>query len=90
MYEHKAVIQLVGKKSDLASSRVVTTSEAESFAKKHNFDYIEVSALDGSNVSSAFFNLAKNIIKKGIVTKSSNDFNTVQTVPQQEQIYGRC
>lgn len=49
-----AVITLVGTKSDLASQRVVSQDVAEAFAQDHGLRYIETSALDASNVETAF------------------------------------
>ena len=47
-------IMLVGNKSDLKHLRAVSTEEAHTFAKKHNLMFIETSALDSTNVESAF------------------------------------
>ena len=47
-------LMLVGNKSDLRHLRTVTTEEAHTFANKHNLMFIETSALDSSNVESAF------------------------------------
>ena len=45
---------LVGNKSDLRHLRAVTTVEAHTFANKHHLMLTETSALDSSNVESAF------------------------------------
>jgi Ras-related protein Rab-1A len=50
---------LVGNKCDLQGSRVVTMKEGFNFAETLGVDYLETSALDGTNVETAFFNLAK-------------------------------
>ena len=47
-------IQLVGNKSDLRHLRAVPTSEAQAFAEKQGLSFIETSALDSTNVESAF------------------------------------
>ncbi|GAM18765.1 hypothetical protein SAMD00019534_019400 [Acytostelium subglobosum LB1] len=47
-------IMLVGNKSDLRHLREVSTDEAKEFAEKHKLLFIETSALDASNVDSAF------------------------------------
>lgn len=45
---------LVGNKIDLVSERVVSQAEGEIFAQDHGMRYIETSALDASNVETAF------------------------------------
>lgn len=42
-------IILIGNKSDLKKSREVSLEEVEEFTNKHKINYIEISALDGSN-----------------------------------------
>ena len=44
----------MGNKSDLRHLRAVPTEEATNFAKENNLSFIETSALDASNVESAF------------------------------------
>ena len=51
------VVMLVGNKRDLRHLRAVSTEEAQAFAKEHGLFFIETSALDGTNVKSAFWNL---------------------------------
>jgi len=48
------VIMLVGNKSDLKHLRAVPTEEAKAFAAENGLSFIETSALDASNVESAF------------------------------------
>jgi len=59
-----AVVILVGNKSDLASSRTVTLTEAENFAAHHQLTYIETSARIGDNVRDAFTRVATAIYRK--------------------------
>ena len=47
----------VGNKSDLRHLRAVPTDEAKSFAEKNNLSFIETSALDSTNVETAFHNI---------------------------------
>jgi len=57
LHEHAdsdIVIMLVGNKTDLKTSREVSTDEARKFAQKNNLLYIETSALDGENIKEAF------------------------------------
>ena len=51
------VIMLVGNKSDLRHLRAVPTDEAKSFAETNNLSFIETSALDSTNVETAFHNI---------------------------------
>jgi len=48
------VIMLVGNKSDLKHLRAVPTEEAKAFSAENGLSFIETSALDASNVESAF------------------------------------
>jgi small GTP-binding protein len=63
-----AVIQLIGNKLDLGPDRAVSASEAESFAARHQMNYLETSAKGGDNVSEAFVRVATGILKKGLAT----------------------
>ena len=74
-----AVIQLIGNKSDMATSRVVTLTEAEGFAAQHHMSYLETSAKGGDNVREAFVRVAGNILSKGL--KSTNQNNGVNKSP---------
>jgi Ras-related protein Rab-11A len=55
------VHMLVGNKSDLKHLRAVPSEEAASFAEKNNLSFIEASALDSSNVDTAFENVLKDV-----------------------------
>eukprot|EP01089_Gocevia_fonbrunei_P013873 TRINITY_DN365_c0_g1_i1.p1 TRINITY_DN365_c0_g1~~TRINITY_DN365_c0_g1_i1.p1 ORF type:complete len:222 (-),score=50.51 TRINITY_DN365_c0_g1_i1:93-758(-) len=48
------VIMLVGNKSDLRHLRAVRTEQASAFAEKNGLAFIECSALDSTNVETAF------------------------------------
>ncbi|KAG7257733.1 hypothetical protein CRUP_032000 [Coryphaenoides rupestris] len=48
------VIMLVGNKSDLRHLRAVPTDEARAFAEKNGVSFLETSALDSTNVETAF------------------------------------
>ena len=52
--DQKVVTMLVGNKSDLRHLRAVTTEEAKALAKKFDLSFIETSALDSTNVETAF------------------------------------
>lgn len=59
--DSKMVHMLVGNKSDLKHLRAVPSEEAASFAEKNNLSFIEASALDSSNVDTAFENVLKDV-----------------------------
>ncbi|XP_069141947.1 ras-related protein Rab-11A-like [Argopecten irradians] len=52
--DNKIVIMLVGNKSDLRHLRAVPTDKAKAFAEKNGMSFIETSALDSTNVVTAF------------------------------------
>jgi Ras-related protein Rab-11A len=54
---------LIGNKSDLANDRQVQTEEAEAYAEKEQMALLETSALDSSNVATAFECIIKVIYK---------------------------
>ncbi|EMS58443.1 Ras-related protein Rab11D [Triticum urartu] len=66
------VIMLVGNKSDLEDERAVSTEDAKEFAEKENLFFLETSALQATNVESAFQTVLSEIFKihskKNIVT----------------------
>ncbi|KAG0707901.1 GTPase [Suillus ampliporus] len=62
------VIMLVGNKSDLKHLRAVPT-EAKSFATENELSFIETSALDASNVESAFQTILTDIYRM-VLSKS--------------------
>jgi len=57
------VITLVGNKCDLKHLRAVPTDEAKNFSEKHSLSFIETSALDSTNVDSAFQNILTEIYR---------------------------
>ncbi|KAI0792749.1 GTPase [Abortiporus biennis] len=57
------VIMLVGNKSDLKHLRAVPTDEAKAFAAENGLSFIETSALDASNVESAFQTILTDIYR---------------------------
>ncbi|KAJ8616938.1 hypothetical protein MRB53_013124 [Persea americana] len=48
------VIMLIGNKSDLGSLRAVPAEDAKEFAQRENLFFVETSALEATNVESAF------------------------------------
>jgi small GTP-binding protein len=57
-------VLLIGNKSDLAAQRVISTAEAQEFAKIHSIAYFETSAKDGTNVEAAIVQLATDLWEK--------------------------
>ncbi|KAK1386659.1 RAB GTPase-like [Heracleum sosnowskyi] len=55
------IIMLIGNKSDLKSLRAVPTEDAQEFAERENLYFMETSALEATNVESAFLNALKEI-----------------------------
>jgi len=62
--ESHIVVMLVGNKSDLKPLRAVSTEEAMAFAEKHSIAFIETSALDSSNVETAFHKVITEIYQQ--------------------------
>ena len=55
---------LVGNKSDLSDSRVVTQEEGAALARQYGIPFIETSAKDSSHVEDMFITMAKTLKKK--------------------------
>lgn len=61
--DQNIVIMLVGNKSDLRHLRAVPTDEAKTFAERNGLSFIETSALDSTNVETAFQNILTEIYR---------------------------
>ena len=72
-------IMLVGNKSDLRHLRVVASEEAKSFAEDKEIDFIETSALDQTNVETAFHNIISDIYYH-LINTSQNSEQYLDTV----------
>ena len=59
----ECLLVLVGNKCDLKNQRVITFEEGIELAKKHNMDYIEVSAKYGYNIKFVFDILCRSLVK---------------------------
>lgn len=55
------VVMLVGNKTDLKHLRAVNTEDAQEFAEQNNMMFIETSALDATNVESAFISTIERV-----------------------------
>ncbi|KAL7829173.1 hypothetical protein AOLI_G00300580 [Acnodon oligacanthus] len=91
LYDHAdphIVVMLVGNKSDLAAQRTVPTEEAKSYAENKGLLFTETSALESTNVESAFLEVLTAIHKKVAsreVTRGSISAVTLgQTIPTSE------
>jgi len=78
------VIMLVGNKSDLKHLRAVPTDEAKAFSTENGLSFIETSALDASNVESAFQTILTDIYR--IVSSKSLEPSTANIEPPKEGI----
>ena len=75
--DQNIVIMLVGNKSDLRHLRAVPTDEAKAYAEKNQLSFIETSALDSTNVETAFTNILTEIYR----SVSRRQFGPDRTVP---------
>jgi Ras-related protein Rab-1A len=62
-HHHHMVGYIFGNKSDLTEVRKVKLVEALALAKELNLKYIETSAMTGSNVEYAFYDIAETVVK---------------------------
>lgn len=75
--DQNIVIMLVGNKSDLRHLRAVPTDEAKAYAEKNQLSFIETSALDSTNVETAFTNILTEIYR----SVSRRQFGPDRTMP---------
>uniref|UniRef100_A0A4W5QHC2 Ras-related protein Rab-25 n=1 Tax=Hucho hucho TaxID=62062 RepID=A0A4W5QHC2_9TELE len=67
LYDHadpNIIVMLVGNKTDLGSERSVPTEDAKDFAEKNGLLFLETSALESTNVETAFQNVLGEIHRK--------------------------
>ncbi|EFJ13202.1 rab family GTPase [Selaginella moellendorffii] len=67
--DNNVVIMMVGNKSDLSNSRTMSVEEGREFSEKEGLYFMETSALDSTNVETAFTTVLTEIYK--IVSKKS-------------------
>lgn len=67
--DNNIVIMLIGNKTDLETSRAVPTEDAKEFAEKEGLFFLETSALEATNVDTAFHTVLTEVY--GIVSKKS-------------------
>ncbi|OIT26166.1 PREDICTED: ras-related protein RGP1-like [Nicotiana attenuata] len=81
------VIMLVGNKTDLGSLRAVPTEDAKEFAEKENLFFIETSALEATNVETAFVNVLTEIYR--VVSKKSLVANEAESAGSSALLRGK-
>ncbi|KAF9665741.1 hypothetical protein SADUNF_Sadunf16G0155300 [Salix dunnii] len=97
--DNNIVIMLIGNKSDLGTLRAVPIEDAKEFAQKENLFFMETSALEATNVESAFLSVLTEIYrvisKKALIANeqesggsSSLLKGTNIVVPEQEPVSG--
>ena len=72
------VIILIGNKSDLENQRQVPTEDAKEFAEKEGLFFLETSALEATNVETAFMTVLTeifNIVNKKNLAAGDNQGN---------------
>lgn len=62
--EPDVVLMLAGNKLDLSQMRQIETNDAKDFATKNKLLFVETSAMDGTNVDSAFTTLLEGKFEK--------------------------
>ncbi|RZS26895.1 hypothetical protein BHM03_00060315 [Ensete ventricosum] len=75
--DRNIVIMLIGNKSDLGTLRAVPTDDAKEFAQRENLFFMETSALEATNVESAFLTMLTDIYritsKKSLVANDESE-----------------
>uniref|UniRef100_A0A1D1ZKA7 Ras-related protein Rab11D n=1 Tax=Anthurium amnicola TaxID=1678845 RepID=A0A1D1ZKA7_9ARAE len=77
------VIMLIGNKNDLEDSRAVPTEDAKEFAQKEGLFFLETSALQATNVETAFLTVLTevfNIINKKTLASDNQAENNAPTL----------
>ncbi|XP_043692482.1 ras-related protein RABA4d [Telopea speciosissima] len=72
------VIMLIGNKSDLGTLRAVPTEDAKEFAQRENLFFMETSALEATNVETAFLTALTDIYrivsKKALIANDESEY----------------
>lgn len=73
------VVMVIGNKCDLESLRAVPVEDAQEFAQRENLYFMETSALEATNVETAFFTVLTEIYriisKKTLAANDDHDPN---------------
>ena len=70
--EKKAIIYLVGNKSNMKKEREVSKEEAIDFCNQYNYKYFECSALTGYNIHEIFSYITRDIIERDFNCNTKN------------------
>ncbi|KAL3625397.1 Ras-related protein RABA4d [Castilleja foliolosa] len=74
------IIMLIGNKCDLGTLRAVPTEDAQEFAERENLYFMETSALQATNVESAFMmiltEIYRTVSRKTLVAGDGSDYAT--------------
>eukprot|EP00298_Acanthocystis_sp_HF-20_P004694 c15015_g1_i1.p1 GENE.c15015_g1_i1~~c15015_g1_i1.p1 ORF type:complete len:215 (-),score=71.15 c15015_g1_i1:87-683(-) len=81
-------IFLLGNKADLASERIVSTSEGAELAKSLSCPFLETSALSGENVTEAFLSIGESVVLKFESKPVQNE--TIQITQNKPQKRSGC
>eukprot|EP01018_Ginkgo_biloba_P005231 Gb_18551 [translate_table: standard] len=76
--DNNIVIMLVGNKCDLGNLRAVPTEDAKEFAQKEGLFFLETSALEATNVETAFLTVLReifNVVSKKALIASEDPLN---------------
>lgn len=94
------VVMLIGNKCDMVSLRAVPTEDAQEFAQREKLFFMETSALESTNVETAFLTslteIYRTVSKKSLTANDDSDPSTTAgllkgtriLVPSQEQNTG--
>ncbi|TMX02181.1 hypothetical protein EJD97_022461 [Solanum chilense] len=78
------VIMLIGNKCDLGSLRAVPIEDAQEFAERENLFFMETSALESTNVETAFMSILKEIYqivgKKTLIADEGAEYAKSQSL----------
>ncbi|KAK6127339.1 hypothetical protein DH2020_038910 [Rehmannia glutinosa] len=73
------IIMLIGNKCDLGTLRAVPTEDAQEFAERENLYFMETSALEATNVESAFMTILteiyRTVSKKTLIANDTSDYS---------------
>ncbi|CAG9311964.1 unnamed protein product [Blepharisma stoltei] len=82
---------LVGNKIDLADQRIIPTKEGQNFAKRHDMEYLETSAKEGTDVEKLFQVLAEKILEdKSALSRLSRGSDALLLQPQPKEKAKKC
>ncbi|XP_039255249.1 ras-related protein Rab-11B-like isoform X1 [Styela clava] len=84
--DNNIVIMLVGNKSDLRHLRAVPSDEAKAFSETHGLSFIETSALDSTNVETAFHNILTEIYRIVSQKQIRDSQNTTEDTPTNDVV----